>query len=110
VASRPSIDGNGVFTRPSELATFFGRDRWISPWRILVLECGMGQTGVIIFSLILAALLILLASQRRLVDALIEAINNFRGGPPTVMHPSPSDDTALLRKPARKTQDQPLRG
>jgi hypothetical protein len=71
----------------------------------------MGQIGVIIFSLILAALLGVLLSQRWLVDTLIEAINNFRGGPPTPRHPSPSDDAILLRRrPFRKTDDQALRG
>jgi hypothetical protein len=38
-----------------------------------------------------------------MLDALVEAINNFRGGPPTPMHPSPADDGALLRKRARKS-------
>ncbi len=61
----------------------------------------MGQMGVMVFSLILAAMLGVLASQRRLLDALIEAINNFRGGPPTAMHPSPSDDAVLLCKRTR---------
>ena len=38
-----------------------------------------------------------------MLDALIEAINNLRGGgPPTPMHPSPANDAALLRKRARK--------
>jgi hypothetical protein len=70
----------------------------------------MGQIGVIVFSLLLAALLAIVVSQRWLVDALIEAISNFRGGPPTPTHPSPSDDTVLLRRRSRKTEDQPLRG
>jgi hypothetical protein len=65
----------------------------------------MGQSGVILFSAILVALLVFLRSQRRLLDALIEAINNFRGGPPTAMHPSPADDGALLRRRSRKTEN-----
>jgi hypothetical protein len=65
----------------------------------------MGQIGVIIFSLILAAFLLFLLFHRRLLDALIEEMNNFRGGPPTAMHPSPSDDSILLRRPSRKTDD-----
>jgi hypothetical protein len=64
----------------------------------------MGQMGGnILFLAILVALLVILCSQRRLLDALIEAINNFRGGPPTAMHPSPSDDSALLRRKSRKS-------
>jgi hypothetical protein len=61
--------------------------------------------GEILFSAILVALLVILCFQRRLLDALIEAIDNFRGGPPTAMHPSPSDDSALLRRPSRKTEN-----
>ena len=60
--------------------------------------------GGIIFPAILVALLLFLCFQRRLLDALIEAIDNFRGGPPTPMHPSPADDGALLRRRSRKTE------
>jgi hypothetical protein len=43
----------------------------------------------------------LLFFRRWMLDALIDAINNFRGGgPPTPMHPSPADDSALLRRRA----------
>jgi hypothetical protein len=59
----------------------------------------------ILFSAILVALLVTLCRQRWLLDAVIEAINNFRGGPPTAMHPSPADDGALLRKRSRKTEN-----
>ena len=66
----------------------------------------MGQIeGTVLFSAILVALLVILCFQRRLLDALIEAIDNFRGGPPTAMHPSPSDDAALLRRKSRKTEN-----
>ena len=41
--------------------------------------------------------------RRWMVDALIEAINNFPGGPTTPSHPCPADDSALLRNRARKT-------
>ena len=65
----------------------------------------MGQIeGIVLFSAILLALSVTLCFQRRLRDALIEAIDNFRGGPPTAMHPSPSDDGALLRRRSRKTE------
>ncbi|MCU1234333.1 MAG: hypothetical protein JWP63_2300 [Candidatus Solibacter sp.] len=53
-----------------------------------------GATLLLMFT---AAVLIVI-SQRWLVDALIEAIQNFRGGPPTGMHPSPANDGALLRR------------
>jgi hypothetical protein len=59
--------------------------------------------GDFLFSVILAALLLFLCFERSLLDALIEAIHNFRGGPPTAMHPSPADDGALLRR-RRKTE------
>lgn len=61
--------------------------------------------GNILFSAILVVSLVILCFQRRLLDALIEAINNFRGGPPTAMHPSPSDDSALLRRKSRKNEN-----
>jgi hypothetical protein len=65
----------------------------------------MGQIGVVAVSLVLAAFLLHLLFQRRLLDAFIEEMNNFRGGPPTAMHPSPSDDRLLLRRPSRKIDD-----
>jgi hypothetical protein len=44
--------------------------------------------------------------KRGSVDALNEIIenlvNNFRGGPPTPMHPSPANDSALLRARRRR--------
>jgi hypothetical protein len=64
----------------------------------------MGQTGSIIVFLSLVAV-VALFSRRSTIDALIEAINNFRGGPPTAMHPSPADDAALLRRRARKVEN-----
>ena len=64
----------------------------------------MEQTNSIVGFLILAAVVALLF-RRSMLDALIEAINNFRGGPPTPMHPSPADDAALLRRRARKLEN-----
>jgi HAMP domain-containing protein len=44
--------------------------------------------------------------KRWMLDALIEAIHNFRGGPPTPRHPLPADDGFLiLRKRSRKKQN-----
>jgi hypothetical protein len=60
--------------------------------------------GTVLFSAILVASLVILCFQRRLLDALIEAIDNFRGGPPTAMHPSPANDGALLRRKSRKSE------
>ena len=40
-----------------------------------------------------------------LLDPIIEALNNFKGGPPTPMHPSPSGDGALLRKRLRTIRE-----
>jgi hypothetical protein len=65
----------------------------------------MGQIGVVVFALILGAMLLFLLSRRWMVDALVEALNNFRGGPPTAMHPSPSDDGFLLRRRARTADE-----
>jgi hypothetical protein len=65
----------------------------------------VGQIGVVVFSLILLTSILILVSRRGLVDALIEAINRFRGGPPAAMHPSPLNDSILLRKRSRKAED-----
>jgi hypothetical protein len=46
-----------------------------------------------------AAILAILFFKRWMLDALLEAIERFRGGgPPTPMHPSPAGDDALLRR------------
>jgi hypothetical protein len=60
------------------------------------------------------ALLMMLIFRRRGLSALAdesaraidELMDNFRGGPPTPMHPCPADDGALLRKRARKTSER----
>jgi hypothetical protein len=64
----------------------------------------MEQTNYVVAFLILVAVVALLF-RRSMIDALIEALNNFRGGPPTPMHPSPADDGALLRRRARKVEN-----
>ena len=65
----------------------------------------MGQIGVVIFSLLALAFFITLSFERWMLDALIEAIHKFRGGPPAGMHPSPANDSFLLRKRSRKAAD-----
>ena len=66
----------------------------MNPREILTLLCGL-MMAILFFS-------------RRSVDGLIEIIenftNNFRGGPPTPMHPLPADDGALLRRRPRRTR------
>jgi hypothetical protein len=39
-----------------------------------------------------------------LAEAIREAIDNFRGGPPTGMHPSPADDGVLVLRRRKKTE------
>ena len=58
----------------------------------------------IAFLLIFAGFLGTLFFQRWLLDALVEAIGNFRGGPPT--HPLPGDDSRLLRR--KRVQPNPF--
>ena len=48
--------------------------------------------------LVFSAGLLLLGLWPGVLQALAEAFDNFRGGPPTTMHPSPADDGALLRR------------
>ena len=59
--------------------------------------------------LIVLVVLMLLIFRRWTMEMLMEGIDtfmdNFRGGPPTAMHPSPSNDSALLRKRFRKTEN-----
>ena len=61
--------------------------------------------SVALFLMVAAGFLIAFLFRRSMLDAFIEAIRNFRGGPPTGMHPSPSNDAALLRRRARKVED-----
>jgi len=56
----------------------------------------MVETGIL--SLAILASLAILLFKRSMLDALVEALRNFRGGPPTAMHPSPVNDSALLRR------------
>ena len=62
------------------------------------------KTGQILL-LVFAGAMALLFSRRGVREALIEALNNFRGGPPAPMHPSPADDGFLLRKRRRKAEN-----
>jgi hypothetical protein len=51
-------------------------------------------------------LLVIFFFQRwRLLAALIEEINNLRGGPLTPVHPYPADDGALLRRRPRRIEN-----
>jgi hypothetical protein len=51
-----------------------------------------------IVRLILVAIFVALLFQGSVLEALLEAINNFRGGPPTPRHPLPADDGAIVRR------------
>jgi hypothetical protein len=65
----------------------------------------MGPHEILLVSVMVAAFFL----GRRHLDAISEAIenfrDNFRGGPPTPMHPSPVNDGALLRRRARKSEN-----
>ena len=62
----------------------------------------MGQLSV--WNLVvMATLAVMLFHRTRLVEALVEAIKNFRGGPPRPMHPSPANDAALLTRRRRES-------
>ena len=68
----------------------------------------MGQTRLVLLFLTFVAVSALLF-RRWMLDAVIEALNDladhFRGGPRTPMHPSPANDSALLRKRHKKVQN-----
>jgi hypothetical protein len=57
---------------------------------------------VLLTALLMAAAI--LCFGRRVTDKVIEALDNFRGGPPPT-HPSPVNDAALLTKRRRKAEN-----
>ena len=67
----------------------------------------MGAANGFVLLLLFGGATAILVSQRSLWDALIEEIKNFRGGPPTAMHPSPANDGALLRRRLGKGRSEP---
>lgn len=42
---------------------------------------------------------------REFAEAIREALDNFRGGPPTPMHPSPAADAVLLLRRRKKIRE-----
>jgi len=65
----------------------------------------MRQVDYGVLLLALLACVAILCFKRQVVEALVEAINRFRGGgPPTPMHPSPAGDEALLRSRSKKLE------
>jgi hypothetical protein len=69
----------------------------------------MEQTNSALFLKLVFALGLLTLFWPSMFRALIKALNdfgnNFRGGPPSTMHPSPADDAALLRRRTKKGDD-----
>jgi hypothetical protein len=51
-----------------------------------------------IIRLILAAIFVAFLFQGSVLQAFIDAIQKFRGGPPPPSHPLPADDGAILRR------------
>ena len=65
----------------------------------------MGQIDYGVLLVVLVASLVIFSFKRGIMEALVEAINRFRGGgPPTPMHPSPAGDDALLRRRSKKVE------
>jgi len=69
-------------------ATLAGHPNFLSHdptihWAVCCYEGIMGQTNSIVLSLLILIAVVALWFRRSMLDALIEAINNFRGGPPT---------------------------
>jgi hypothetical protein len=48
------------------------------------------------------ALLLHPAIRQQVIEGIENFRNNFRGGPPSPMHPSPAGDVVHLRKPGKK--------
>ena len=55
--------------------------------------------------LLFAAGLLVVGLWPGVLRAVAEALENFRGGPPTGPHPSPANDGALLAKGSRRQPD-----
>jgi hypothetical protein len=72
----------------------------LDPTRGVIILHKLGQMNyypLAVFLLVIA--IIALSYKPWMLDALVEAIDKFRGGgPPTPMHPLPSNDGALLRR------------
>ena len=51
--------------------------------------------------MLFALALVVMFTKRWIRDAIIEALRNFPGGPPTGPHPSPADDGFLLLRRRR---------
>jgi hypothetical protein len=57
---------------------------------------------IVVFTLSLLAMV----TMRGFAEQVREALENFRGGPPTTpMHPSPANDGALLRKRLKRRSE-----
>jgi hypothetical protein len=60
------------------------------------------RVEVVVFALSLLAVL----TMRGFADRIREALENFRGGPPTTpMHPSPSNDALLLTRRLKRRSE-----
>jgi hypothetical protein len=65
-----------------------------------------GDVLLLVFATLLGLIVIVFLFRRwRLLDALIEELDNFRGGPRTPMHPAPADDGALLGRQSRRIEN-----
>ena len=56
------------------------------------------EQAAIDIRLILVVIFVAFLFQGSVLAAILEAINNFRGGPPTPRHPLPADDGVILRR------------
>jgi len=55
----------------------------------------MELSDATLFVMLFALAVVVIGTRRGVVAALIEALQNFRGGPPSGMHPSPADDAFI---------------
>jgi len=51
-----------------------------------------------IVRMILTAIFVAFLFQGSVLELILQAIKNFRGGPPTPRHPLPANDGAILRR------------
>jgi len=65
----------------------------------------MGPQEILVAVFALVFFVLVRSHLDELSEALENFRDNFRGGPPTPMHPSPANDGALLRRRSRKSEN-----
>jgi hypothetical protein len=66
------------------------------------------DVSVVLFAVAMTIMLFRRGTVQMLIEQIENFTGNFRGGPPTPMHPLPSDDRRFLLRRAHKNRDDNL--